>query len=207
MRAFLVGAAATLALASLAARPVRAEVAPETDIGAGQVLVGTATGAAALSLPVFTDGTPLQPVAFVLLAAGPAAIGGMVCTLGQTSRRYTGRCGPVIGAAYLGALAALPLTFVGGWVKGDSFRDDEGNQHFTSGPAIGSAVGYAVGAAIGATIAWHRNKETRDVLSRLGAPPAPASAQSLPWLDLDARPAPGGRARAGKTVPLLAFTF
>jgi hypothetical protein len=112
----------------------------------------------------------------------------------------------VIGAAYLGALAAIPLTLLGS-ATGGSFRDEEGNKHFTSATAIGFAVGYAVGAAIGATIAWHRNKETRDVLSRLGAPPAPASAQSVPWLELDGRPASGARTRGGKTVPLLAFTF
>ena len=132
----------------------------------------------------------------------------MVCTLGQTSRHYTGGCGPALAGAYLGALAALPLALLGGAAGHTDFHDDEGNTNFSSGSAIGFAIGYALGAAIGATIAWHRAKEKRDVvLPRLAASPPPARADAVPWAELTGRAGAGARASRGNMMQLLAFTF
>ena len=208
MRAFLVGVA--LAVASILVSPARPAAAgdypPETGIGASQLLIGTATAAVFLALPLFADGSPFELASYLGLVGGPAAVAGMVCTFGQTSKHYRGRCGSVIAGAYIGALAALPFAWLGS-ASGGHFDNGDQGKDFTSGPAIGFAIGYAVGAAVGATIAWHRNKEERDLWAHLSAPAAPPGAESQRRTELGWRPAPGARAVTAKTVPLLAFTF
>jgi hypothetical protein len=210
MRAFWV--AVTLFVASAVVAPARARAAasddpPETGIGAGQLVIGAATASLMVALPLFANNTPLQSFSYVSLFAGPAAVGGMVCTFGHTSKHYTGGCGWTILGAYLGALAALPASWLGSAGGGHFDNGDEGKD-FTSGGAIGFAIGYAIGAAVGATIAWHLTKEERDVwAARFGAPPAPPGVESLRWSELGGRPAPPARAAVAKTVPLLGFAF
>jgi len=204
---------AVVAVVGLA--PARAAVAagdypPEIGIGAGQLLIGTATAAAFLALPAFADGSPLETFAYGALAAGPAAVAGMICTFGHTSKHYTGGCGRVVLGAYLGAIAAAPLAWLGSVATTSHFDNgDEGGRDFTSGPAIGFAIGYAVGAAVGATIAWHRSKQERDLWSGLAAPPAAPGAESRRWCELAGRPMidRGRRAAPGITAPLLTLTF
>jgi len=208
MRAFLVGV--VLAVASVFVGPVRPAAAgdypPETGIAAGQLLIGTLTASVFVVLPVFGNNTPFETVMWAAQIAGPAAVGGMVCTFGHTSKHYTGGCGPVVLGAYLGALAVVPFTLIGS-AAGGSFHDEEGNANFTSGAAIGYAIGYAVGAAVGATIAWHLEKEERSLWSNLGAPPAAPCLESRRWLELAWRRTSGGRAAPATSVPLLAFPF
>jgi hypothetical protein len=181
---------------------------PEIGIGAGQLLIGTATASVFLALPAFSNNSPFETIAYVALATGPAAVGGMVCTFGKTSKNYRGTCLPVLAGAYLGALAAAPLAWIASAVGGGSFDNGDGGKNFTSGPAIGFAIGYAVGAAGGATVAWHWTKEERDIWSHLGTPPVPPGVESQRWFDLGARPSSGPRAAsAGRAAPLLAFTF
>lgn len=210
MRAFslmVVGAASVLAVCAPRTASASDEVPPEIGIGAGQLLIGTATATAVLAIPFFADGTPAETIAFLALLPGPAAVGGMVCTLGQTSKHYRGNCLPVIGGAYLGALTAIPLAMLGGAAGGRSFDNgDEGGRNYTSGSAIGFIIGYAVGSAVGATIAWHHYKEENSTWSWLAAPPPPNGAAER-WPELRWRPVPGARTATAMAVPLLSFTF
>jgi len=184
------------------------DLPPETGLGAGQVLIGTATASLALALPVFTVGSPFEMVAYGLLAAAPAAVGGMVCTLGQTSKHYVGRCGPVVGGAYIGVLAAIPLALIGSAAGHSSFDGgDEGGRNFTSGGAIGFALGYAIGSAVGATLAWHLRKEERNVWSGLAAPPAPPPAEAQAWPELRWRPARGAGSGLIVGAPVMTLVF
>src|SRR5262249_29613432 len=154
-----VAVVALLLLAPARAQAMSGDYPPEIGIGAGQLLIGTATASVFLALPVFSNGTPFETFAYVALAAGPAAVGGMVCTFGQTSKHYTGHCMSALAGAYLGALAAAPLAYLGSAAGGGRFDNGDSGKNFTSGGAIGFAAGYAIGAAVGATIAWHLKKE------------------------------------------------
>lgn len=199
---------AALGLVVFASRPAVAsdDLPPEIGLGAGQLLIGTATASVALAIPLFADGTPLQTVSYAVLFVGPLAVGGMVCTLGQTSKHYRGDCLPVLAGAYLGALAAVPLALFGGAVDHHSFDNGDQGKDYTAGSAIGFIIGYGLGSAIGATVAWHRSKEERSAWS-LFAPPPPPPATIASWPELRWRPAPGARSTAAMTVPVLAFTF
>ena len=210
MRAFglIVGIAAVISLAPARARAAASsDYPPEVGIAASQLLIGTATASVFFVLPVFTDGTPLGTFAYALLPVGPAAVGGMVCTFGHTSKYYTGSCKPALIGAFLGGLAVVPFTLFGSASGGGPFDNGSDGKNFTSGSAIGFAIGYALGTAFGATIAWHMYKEERGLWSHLGAPPAVPGAESLRWSELAWRPAPAAHAPAGKTTTLLAFTF
>jgi hypothetical protein len=208
MRAFSLAVVAVFGLALAAPRTASAsnEFPPEIGLGAGQLLIGTATATAVLAIPLFSEGTPIELIAYAVLLPGPAAIGGMVCTLGQTSKHYRGDCLPVIGGAYLGALASIPLALLGGAADSRSFDNGDQGRNYTSGSAIGFIIGYAVGSALGATIAWHKYKEEKSAWSWFAAPPPPNGAAER-WSELRWRPVPGARAATAATVPLLSFTF
>ena len=199
---------AFLAVVVFASRPAAAsdDIPPEIGIGASQLLIGAATASVALAIPVFLDGTPLQTVSYAVLFVGPAAVGGMVCTFGQTSKHYRGDCLPAIVGAYIGSLAGIPLALLGGAAGHNSFDNGDGGRDFTSGTAIGFYIGYGLGAAVGATIAWHRSKEEKSTWS-LFAPPPPPPAAGASWPELRWRPTPGAHRSAAMTVPVLAFTF
>jgi len=199
---------AALAVVLFASRPAAAsdDIPPEIGIGASQLLIGTATASVALAIPLFADGTPLQTVSYGILFIGPAAVGGMVCTFGQTSKHYRGDCLPVLVGAYIGALAAIPLSLLGGGADHHSFDNGDQGKDYRAGSAIGFIIGYGLGAAIGATIAWHRTKEEKSTWSLFAAPPPPPAAGAS-WPELRWRPAPGARSAAALTAPVLAFTF
>ena len=153
MRAFLLAAVVATVLTLSGPRAAVAapgDNPPEIGLGAGQLLMGTAIASLALALPVFLDDTPFELLGLAALFAGPAAVGGTVCTLGQNSKLYGGTCGSAIVGAYLGAIAAFPLALL--WLAPD---DDDGGNKYASGPAIAFMVGYALGTSIGATIGWH----------------------------------------------------
>lgn len=175
-------------------------------MGSGQLLIGTATASVALAIPLFADGTPLQTVSYAVLFVGPLAVGGMVCTLGQTSKHYRGDCLPALVGAYVGALAAFPLALLGGAADAHSFDNGDQGKNYTAGSAIGFIIGYGLGSAVGATIAWHWTKEEKSTWSVFAAP-LPPPAASASWPELRWRPAPGARSTAAMTVPVLAFTF
>jgi len=205
MRGFLRAAAVATVLALSAPRAAVAapgDNPPEIGLGAGQLLMGTAIASLALALPVFLDGTPFELLGLATLFAGPAAVGGTVCTLGQNSKLYAGTCGSAMIGAYLGAIAALPLALVG--VAPD---DDDGGNKYASGSVIALMVGYALGTSIGATIGWHVGKEERSVWSRPSTPPPLLGADDQRWPELRWRPARGARVAPSVSVPLLVFAF
>ncbi len=209
MRAVSLTILAASVLAASVPRPAAAadDVPPEVGLGAGQLLIGTATASLALAVTGFTDGTPFQLVGLGALFAGPAAVASMVCKLGQTSRHYVGGCGPVMGGAYLGALASLPFLLIGMATADSGFEGNDGGHDYSSGVAIGFMAGYALGSAIGATIAWHASKDERSVWSRLGPPPPLPAPGDNAWPELRWRRVPAARAPAAVAVPVLAFSF
>src|SRR5688572_12910175 len=113
MRGFLLAAAVATVLTLSAPRAAVAAPGdnppPELGLGAGQLLMGTAIASLAIAVPVFLDGTPFELLGLAALVAGPAAVGGTVCTFGQKSKLYEGTCGSALIGAYLGALTSLPL--------------------------------------------------------------------------------------------------
>jgi hypothetical protein len=207
MRRFLLAAAVATVLALSGPRAAVAapgDNPPEIGLGAGQLLMGTAIASLALALPVFLDGTPFELLGLAALFAGPAAVGGTVCTLGQNSKLYGGTCGSAMIGAYLGAIAALPLAFVA--VAPDNDDGDGGNK-YASGSVIALMVGYALGTSIGATIGWHVGKEERSVWSRRSTPPPLSGADGQRWPELRWRPVRGARVAPSVSVPLLVFAF
>ena len=207
MRAFLVAVVVATALTLSGPRAAVAapgdKPPPEFGLGAGQLLMGTAIASLTLALPVFLDGTPFELLGLAALFAGPAAVGGTVCTLGQKSKLYEGSCSSPLIGAYLGALVSLPL----GILAGGNADDGSGGTDFASGPAIAFMVGYALGASIGATIGWHLGKEERSVWSRLSTPPPLSGADDQRWPELRWRPVRGARVAPAVSVPLLVFAF
>ena len=179
---------------------------PETGLAAEQLVLGAATAAVAMLVPVAAQDTPYEPAGFVSLLAGPAAVGGIVCVIGQGSRHYRGGCSSTLIGAYLGALASIPLAILGAQVDDGPFDEsDQGSDLFT-GSAIGFMVGYILGTAAGATIGWHASKEERSAfeLGRL-APPSPSPADE--WPELRRRPGPGTRDPGRANIWLAAFSF
>ena len=179
---------------------------PETGLAAEQLVLGAATAAVALLVPVAAQDTPYQPAGFVSLLAGPAAVGGLVCILGQGSRHYRGGCSSTLIRAYLGALASIPLAFLGAQVDDRPFDEGDQGSNFATGSAIGFMVGYVLGTAVGATIGWHASKEERSAfeLGRL-APPSPSPAED--WPELRRRPGPATRDPGRANIWLAAFSF
>jgi len=205
MRGFLLAAAVAIVVmlsGPRAAVAAPADNPPEIGLGAGQLLMGTAIASLALALPVFLDGTPFELLGLAALFAGPAAVGGTVCTLGQNSKLYGGSCRSALIGAYLGALLALPLGILGG----DS-GDGEGGTNYASPAAILFMVGYALGTSIGATVGWHIGKEERSVWGGVSAPPVISGADDQRWPELRWRPMRGARVAPGVSVPLLVFAF
>jgi hypothetical protein len=206
MRGFVLAAVAATVLTLSGPRAAAAapgDNPPEIGLGAGQLLMGTAIASLTLGLPVFLEGTPFELLGLVALVAGPAAVGGTVCTLGQNSKLYGGTCSSTLLGAYLGALMSLPLALVAGGDAGDG----NGGTDYTSGTAVSFMVGYALGASIGATLGWHLGKEERSVWSRLSTPPPLSGADDQRWPELCWRPMRGARAAPGVSVPLLVFAF
>ena len=160
-------------------------------------MLGAATAAVAMLVQVAAQDTPYQPAGFVSLLAGPAAVGGIVCILGQGSKHYRGGCSSTVIGAYLGALASIPLAILGAQVDDSSFDDGDQGSNFFAGSAIGFMVGYTLGTAAGATIGWHASKEERSAfeVGRL-APPSPSPADE--WPELRRRPGPARATRAGR---------
>lgn len=209
MRGFLLAAAVATVLALSGPRAAVAAPGgnpPEIGLGAGQLLMGTAIASLALALPVFLDDTPFELLGLAALFAGPAAVGGTVCTLGQNSKLYGGTCGSAMIGAYVGAIAAVPLAILGVATSND---DGDGGNKYASGSAIALMVGYALGTSIGATIGWHLGKEERSVWSRLRPPPPPplSGADDQRWPELRWRPVRGARVAPAVSVPLLVFAF
>src|SRR6187551_3829522 len=162
MRIGASAAASTLCLLLLSPPTASAEgLPPETGLAAEQIVLGAATAAVAMLVPVAAQDTPYQPAGFVSLLAGPAAVGGIVCIIGQGSKHYRGGCSSTMIGAYLGALASIPLAFLGAQADDDPFDGGDDGSNFFAGRAIGFMVGYVVGAAVGATIGWHASKEER----------------------------------------------
>src|SRR5262245_56097285 len=149
MRGFGLTIVAVLALMLFAPRSpaLAADAPPEFGLGAGQVLIGTATASLALAIPLFAADTPFETASFAALVGAPAAVGGMVCTLGQTSKHYRGGCLPVVAGAYIGALASLPALAIG-------LSNDHGyGRDFGASASIAFMISYALGTALGATVA------------------------------------------------------
>jgi len=206
MRGFLLAAVVATALTLSGPRAAVAapgDNPPEIGLGAGQLLMGTAIASLALAVPVFLDGTPFELLGLAALFAGPAAVGGTVCTLGQNSKLYGGSCRSALVGAYLGAMVSFPLALLAG---GD-IDDGSGGTDYTSGTAIAFMAGYALGASIGATIGWHIGKEERSVWSRLSTAPPLSVADDQRWPELRWRPVRGARVAPSVSVPLLVFAF
>jgi len=181
---------------------------PETGLVAEQLVLGAATASVAMLVPIAAQDTPYQPAGFVSLLAGPAAVGGLVCIIGQGSKHYTGGCSSTMIGAYVGALASLPLALLGAQADDDAFDGGDDGSNFFAGRAIGFMVGYVVGTAVGATIGWHASKEERGAFE-LGtlAPPSPPPPLGDDWPELRRRPGPATRDPSRTNVWLAAFSF
>ena len=205
-----VGASAgTITLGFLLLSPPAAsaeDLPPETGLAAQQLVVGAATAAVAMLVAVAAQDTLYEPAGFVSLLAGPAAVGGIVCIIGQGSKHYRGVCSSTMLGAYLGAFAGIPFAILGAQVDDGSFDEGDQGSNFFAGRAIGFMVGYVLGTAVGATIGWHASKEERSAfeLGKL-APPSPSPADD--WPELRRRPGPGTRDPGRANVWLAAFSF
>lgn len=205
MRGVLLAAAVAIVLmlsGPRAAVAAPADNPPEIGLGAGQLLMGTAIASVALAVRVFSDGTPFELLGVAALVAGPAAVGGTVCTLGQNSKVYGGSCKSALVGAYLGALVSVPLA-----VLAANSGDGIDGTDYAAGPAILFMVGYALGTSIGATVGWHVGKEERSVWGGVTTPPPLPGADDQRWPELRCRPVRGARVAPGVSVPLLVLAF
>jgi hypothetical protein len=134
-----------------------------TVVGASLIGAGLIWGADAADSPRFSPVLAYGGAAAVLLA--PAGVGIAVCKVGESSKRYDGRCFPSVGGAYIGALGVIPGTVLGALAActgSSSAADDNPDDHVNlagldecvTGAAIGGALGYTIGTLIGAYSGW-----------------------------------------------------
>jgi hypothetical protein len=83
----------------------------EPHLAALQVLAAGATPVIAFRLAMSADS---QSGFWVAAVFTPVALGAAVCAIGNASQSYEGPCHAAIGGAFLGAVATIPLLYLGG---------------------------------------------------------------------------------------------
>jgi hypothetical protein len=173
---------------------------PEIGLAGLQVVVGSLAMLITL-FPIAFAADAHEALGVFALSLGPAVGGFVVCGLGGTSATYDGGCGTSVVGAYVGALTAIPLVFIG--CELDDPEWDTGG--CVAGAALGFIAGYFVGTALGATLGWHIGKRPRARGIAFG--PRDAGRLSAEWAELKPRPlaATGGERRIA--IPLIQFSF
>jgi hypothetical protein len=138
-------------------------------------------------------------VGLASLALTPAAVGAAVCGVGALSKESESSCVGTITAAYLGALSAIPLGYLG-------FHLDYGHGH---GEYLDGLGGFVIGAGIGlfvlqplaATLAWRLMRTPRRPVLALAPPAASRSSLALRGYERRSAPVPGQVTVTALAVP------
>jgi hypothetical protein len=133
-----------------------AERPAEPGLVLGQAAAGMGTAFGGLML-VAAASSAGGVVALPVLMGTPALVGLMVCAVGSESAHYRAPCGPVIAAAFVGALSAAPLALVG--MRLDHHDGEELSG--LGGLMAGALVGWVIVQPLVATAAWRIFKQPR----------------------------------------------
>ena len=193
-----------------AAAPRVADTGPSEP---GRVFAESAAAFGAAGAALGLAGLTIQagPVPAGVFLLGPLGAAEAVCAIGSGSDLYEGRCSHAIIGAYVGALVAVPVGFIG---FATSSEVDDGGFGRVAATVLAGAIGYTVGTTIGAVVGWNSSLQLRgprptadDDAVAVARLDALAATRGADWREPPRRRGPAESSGVALAVPLLALRF